>query len=496
MQTSIVTIDINNKDFIKGLKKEGFEVISLENIEELISVNSEFNLVLISIKAAKSIKEEQLEQFYFYNNRTPTAVLTTQGNEANSKIPHSFDILFESEVKYGSIYKCVNKLIAFSNLNFEIINMQERFNSESKLAHELTLRDQLLSHERGISANILSSITSAVIITDLEGNIVLLNSRAEEIIPESDRKDIIGSSYTKLPHEIKNTVDDLLTTDKLSFPTGIVRKCTVDLMVLKIYGYYLKTDNDEKNGILLLINDVTEEEEVNQLLYRSEKLATVGTMLSGIAHELRNPLSIISARVQMAQMKKDLTEESVNKVLTTVETQTDRCANIVNSLLNFTRNTATNAGYHKVTEVLDETLNYVNYQKTFDNIEVIKEYDKSRLVFGDRSRFVQIFINLITNAADAMEGSGKLVIKTAGNNDGNTLITISDNGPGIDTVIENKLFDPFFTTKEPGKGTGLGLSIVYKIVSESNGKIRFESQPGHTTFFVELPAEKERHLEL
>lgn len=490
MNTSIVTIDIKSKNLLQGLEKEGFKIIQLEQLDSLMSVCEEFSLVLLSNKIAKEIGKEGLEKYYFYNNKTPTAVLNSPDSNKTEFIPSDFDILYDTEISSGTIYKCINKLILFSKLNNEIIQLQERSNSEEKLEHELSLRDQLLSHERDISSNILSSITSGVIIVDLEGNIILLNNRAEDMIPESNRKDILGSSYKQLPIEIGNAVSDLLTTDKNSFSEDIVRKCTVGNRILKIYGYHLKTDEQEKNGILLLINDITEEEEANQLLYRSEKLATVGTMLSGIAHELRNPLSIISARVQMAKMKKEHTEESINKVLKTIETQSERCANIVNSLLNFTRNTATSSGYHKASEVMDETLNYVNYQNTFDNVEVTKNYDSSLLVYGDRSRFVQIFINLITNAVDAMEGKGTLLISISREKNGATLITVKDNGPGIDTMIENKLFDPFFTTKEPGKGTGLGLSIVYKIVTESNGKIWFESKPGETTFFIILPSEK------
>lgn len=490
MNSTIVTIDINDKMLIDGLIGEGYKIEALETIDSLMSICEGFDLVLISEKSAENIGKEEFEKYYFFNNKTPTAVLVSPGSEIVQNLPESFDILFKIEISSGVILKRINKIIIFSKLNNHIIQMEERFNSESKLAHELSLRDRLLSHERDLSANILSSITSALIIVDLDGNIILFNNRAEDLIPEVEKNDIIGSPYTILPLEIKNTVADLLTTDENVYSDDTVRKCTVGQRILKAYASHLKTDDNKKNGVLLLINDVTEEEEANQLLYRSEKLATVGTMLSGIAHELRNPLSIISARVQMAKMKKEHTEESINKVLNTIETQTERCANIVNSLLNFTRNTATTSGYHKINEVLDETLNYVNYQKTFDNIEVIKNYEQGRLVYGDRSRFVQIFINLITNAADAMDGRGKLIISTEKNKNGNTLIKVNDTGPGIDPMIENKLFDPFFTTKEPGKGTGLGLSIVYKIVTESNGKIWFESNPEGTTFLIILPSEK------
>jgi signal transduction histidine kinase len=215
-------------------------------------------------------------------------------------------------------------------------------------------------------------------------------------------------------------------------------------------------------------------------------------MLSGIAHELRNPLAIVSARTQRALDKNNYEKEWTNKTFKSIDTQTKRCASIVNNLLNFARNTATASGFHKIKDILDETLSYVNYQNIFDNITVEKKYKDDLFVYGDRSRFVQIFLNLITNAADAMEGKGELIIAAQQSPKASTLVEIKDNGPGIDEKIKEKIFDPFFTTKDPGKGTGLGLSIVYKIVEESNGKIWLSSKPGNTSFFVELPSKKER----
>jgi signal transduction histidine kinase len=213
-------------------------------------------------------------------------------------------------------------------------------------------------------------------------------------------------------------------------------------------------------------------------------------LLSGIAHELRNPLSIISARLDLVLKKKNFEKNNLIKNLNSINSQTIRCASIINSILSFIRNTATSSGYHKINEILEEVLTYVKYQDTFVEIAISKCLKNNLIVYGDRSRYIQIFLNVISNAIIAMNGCGSLTIATKYKQPSYTLIEINDTGPGIENKNERKIFDPFFTTKEPGKGTGLGLAIVYKIIQESNGKIWFKSKPGNTSFYIELPSEK------
>jgi signal transduction histidine kinase len=117
------------------------------------------------------------------------------------------------------------------------------------------------------------------------------------------------------------------------------------------------------------------------------------------------------------------------------------------------------------------------------------------VVFGDRSRFVQIFLNIILNAADAMAGRGVLRITTKGDKQSQVLVEIHDTGCGIDPAAKDRVFDPFFTTKEPGKGTGLGLAVAYKVIQDSGGEIWFTSEPGNTSFFVQLPSGKRKVYE-
>ncbi len=494
---TIVTAGIENKAFTRSLEEHGYSLISVDDIDAVLNITVPFDIMLIRGELLKEINHAVLEHLYFVNNSTPVALLFTDTTSIPATLikklqNSSLDILYDFEIEHETIYQRIDRFFINAKLNDHLTTLQEKFLMQKSLEKEISLREQILNHEREVNANIIASITAGLIIFDINGSTIVANEPVKQVL-KNVSTDIIGSSYKALlPQEMSELVENVMHEMNAEDTRPYVKKCKIADTYYEVYCYRMLNYHNQPNGILMLINDITEQESMNVLLYRSEKLATVGTMLSGIAHELRNPLAIISARIQRALTKKTYEPEWLKKSFTSIQTQASRCASIVNSLLNFTRNTATNAGYHKIAEILDETLTYVDYQNTFDNISVEKEYDKDLMAYGDRSRFVQIFLNLITNAADAMEGNGTLTIRTSLESPYSTRIEINDSGPGMSEKIRAKIFDPFFTTKEPGKGTGLGLAIVYKIVQESNGRIWCQSHPGDTSFFVELPSEKER----
>lgn len=494
---TILVVGIENKQFQKGLEERQYAVITVDSIESVLDVEEKFEFMLIRDTLLTDIEQCDFENLYFSNNSTSCAILCKNFNSFSKSLLKilkngTLDIFYDAEIKNGVIYHKIDKSIINAKLNQNFVHMQQESNKKNKLEEELNFRNQILDHEQGVNANILASIKSGLIIFDVKGTIILTNEQAKKLLYNSEA-DIFGSFYKEsLPDEfceiIKRTINE--QSDK-NFP-GIIKKIKIDDKVFDIYCYHMLNFQRKPNGILLLFNDITEQENMNILLYRSEKLATVGTMLSGIAHELRNPLSIISARIERVIAKNSYDPSWLDKIFSSIQTQTIRCSSIVSNLLDFTRNTATNTGYHKLMDIIDETLTYIDYQNIFNDIIVQKHYIDDLRVFGDRSRFVQIFLNLISNAADAMDGKGTLTIATQQSSVNTTLVEINDTGYGIETESKNKIFDPFYTTKDPGKGTGLGLSIVYKIVQESNGKIWLTSKSGDTSFFVELPSERER----
>jgi len=326
----------------------------------------------------------------------------------------------------------------------------------------------------------------------VSGKIFLINEYARRLLRLS-MGEMLGEPYRRVfPEKVSRFVENALKRAAGPWKRHEIKKITVDESVLEVVSYRMNDGAHNATGLLMLINDVTDQENTTAQLFRSEKLATVGTMLSGISHELRNPLSIISARSQMALKKTEWDREWAVKAFESIDTQVNRCAAILNSLLDYTRYKAVQQALHRVDEVLDETLTHVEYRSIFDEIRVERNYQAGLVVFGDRSRFIQIFLNVILNAADAMSGKGVLRLTTSSEETSTVLVEIHDTGCGIGVAAKDRIFDPFFTTKEPGKGAGLGLAVAYKIVQDSGGEIWCSSAPGDTSFFVRLPSGKRK----
>ncbi|MBN1998647.1 4Fe-4S binding protein [candidate division KSB1 bacterium] len=225
-----------------------------------------------------------------------------------------------------------------------------------------------------------------------------------------------------------------------------------------------------------------------QQLIQSEKMASVGQLAAGVAHELNNPLGgiMIYSSLLLDKAKRDLEEA---QDLERIVAETERCRKIVRGLLDFSRQTRMEAVVADLNKILKNTLALVARQALFIDIRVIEKLQTNLPpVFVDVGQIQQVFLNIILNAAEAMEGKGCLNVETA--LDGGEFIqaTIGDTGPGIPTDLLNKIFDPFFTTKPPGKGTGLGLAIAYGIVQKHKGDIVVASRKAvGTTFIIKLP---------
>jgi two-component system NtrC family sensor kinase len=228
-------------------------------------------------------------------------------------------------------------------------------------------------------------------------------------------------------------------------------------------------------------------ESAQRQLIQTEKMASLGQLAAGVAHELNNPLGTIMmfSRILQKELPPD---EQWQKDLTLVVQEADRAAKIVKDLLSFSRETKIKPGLINVNNIIEEAMSLLVKQSLFHNIEVHRQLDASLPdTFADPDLLKQVFLNILLNAAQAMEGKGTLTLQTlklAGEK--GIEIRIQDSGRGISEGDIPRLFDPFFTTKE--KGTGLGLSLVYSIVSKHKGAVRAESRLGEgATFIIDLP---------
>ena len=256
-------------------------------------------------------------------------------------------------------------------------------------------------------------------------------------------------------------------------------------------------DNGVMQGCEGVAKDITRIRIMAQQLVSQEKMASVGQMAAGVAHEINTPLGIILGYAQL--MKDDFQDgDECYENLKVIERQTKTCSKIVADLLKFSRQSESSHSELAINDIMEEVLSVSEHTLNIDHITVERDFQPDLpMIMGDPGKLRQVIVNLINNAHHAMETAGGTIrIRTNLRPDGDQLlIRLEDNGSGIAEEIKSKIFDPFFTTKAVGKGTGLGLSVTYGIIHDHNGTINVESpiitdkgeeRPG-TAFEIHLP---------
>jgi two-component system NtrC family sensor kinase len=261
----------------------------------------------------------------------------------------------------------------------------------------------------------------------------------------------------------------------------------------------IRLDGDAITHIITIGEDVTEWRSVQAQILQSEKLAAIGQLAAGIMHEINNPLATISACVAgiegWVREAPSSRAESILEYLEMIEREIERCSRIVDGLLDFTRPKAKTKDKVAVNGLVAEALFLLKHHPVFKRLEVIETLDPSAPVaLGNAEQLIQVLLALMLNALDAMEGGGRLTLRTARGpfRADEVVIEVEDTGVGIPRGDQSKIFEPFYTTKAPGRGTGLGLSICYGIIEQHRGRIEVDSQVGQGTIFrVHLPVHHE-----
>lgn len=244
-----------------------------------------------------------------------------------------------------------------------------------------------------------------------------------------------------------------------------------------------------ESGVVVVLREVTEERLLQERLMQSEKMASVGQLVSGVAHELNNPLTGIMGFAQLL-LTRDLDERSRHEV-ETIQGEAERAAKIVQNLLSFARRRKAEKELANLNTLLERVLELRSYDLRLKNITVDLQLDPQLPeTMADPDQIQQVFFNIVTNAEHAMleaHGQGHLTVRSSVDA-GYIRLSFADDGPGLTPENLRRVFDPFFTTKKVGEGTGLGLTIAYGIVEDHGGRMRAESSPGRgATFVVELP---------
>jgi len=360
-----------------------------------------------------------------------------------------------------------------------------------RLYHSLREKANELQELTEYNENIIESMDSGILVLNLDGKVVrwnrameglyrkkkdeVLGSRLDEIFPEAFLEALRGSLVLGRNEEIANIY-------KLHLPCHDGRALRVNVSVAPF-----KVGSGERCGTIVIVDDVTVRMGLEEQLQHSEKMASIGILAAGVAHEVNTPLTGISSYTQMLrqQIKND---DPRSALLEKIEKQTFRAAKIVNNLLNFSRSSKAEFENLDTNKVLLDVLSLLEHQLERGRIKVRKELSDLPLVRGNENRLQQVFFNLILNARDAMPKGGWLTLATRAEDDA-VVVEVRDTGHGIKPEHVRRIYDPFFTTKGIGRGTGLGLSISFGIVQEHGGAIFVESVPGQgTTFQVALPS--------
>jgi two-component system, NtrC family, sensor kinase len=401
----------------------------------------------------------------------------------------------------------------------EVNSMNELLQqSFSGLENQVLKKTEEFRYLKEYTDSILMSVPDAVVIFDPDLKVEYSNVAFENIIGKGV-KSLRGKSLLSLglyPIDPWQTLNDVLKEDfesVKSFSAGthddrpiqcytakdplapkespslqsMQRTIKLDdkIFAYKVFDLVIQEGSEKHIGLLL--RDVTEEVDLHDQLALAEKLSGLGTLTAGIAHELNNPLVSIMGFTEVILDEKD--PEKIKKYAKKVFARSKDMASVILNMSGYIRAPSTaDKKEVDINERIDAAIEIAILATYSDDIHLEKSFSSLPPIFAKSEEIQQIFLNLLTNAVQAMEGKGKLIISTQAQN-GNVMAKISDTGPGIPKKYLTKIYDPFFTTKEQGKGTGLGLNIVHQLVVKYGGHIDVTSKMGKgTTFTIMFPA--------
>jgi two-component system NtrC family sensor kinase len=362
--------------------------------------------------------------------------------------------------------------------------------------------EALRQSEENYRALFDSSVIGTFVLDAETMRVAMANQAAVEMFRLSSPQEIRGADPLAFihPEDREETLDlarkSLLEQD--SHQTRNLRAITKDGREIWISATGAKIKHEGRLAGLISFTDITEQKRQNEQLMMADRLASIGELAAGAAHELNNPLTSVIGFSQLL-IEKDIPDD-IHQDVKFIYDEAQRAANVTKNLLTFARKHTTVKHINQINNVIEDVLKLRAYEHKVNNIEVKKGLAPDLPeIMVDYFLMQQAFFNIITNAeyfmTEAHKG-GTLTITTKKKNGSTVMISIADDGPGIPQENLRRIFDPFFTTKEAGKGTGLGLSICHGIVTEHGGQIYARSQPGKgATIFVELRINGSNHVE-
>jgi len=406
------------------------------------------------------------------------------------------------ELAVAAIKAGAHDYITKSNLA-RLIPAVERELQEAEAHRARRQAEETLQEKYQIMQAVFEGTSDAIFVKDLQGRYMMINSAGARVFGKSP-EDVIGKDDTELISAASS--DHILEHDRQVLASGATHSYEETSIVSGTPRIFLSTKTPRRDhqgniiGIIGIARDITERKQAEEqfqrqrnALYQSEKLATMGQLLAGVAHELNNPLSVVMGQAallrQSVRSKRQM--ERAEKIVQAAE----RCARIVNNFLALARQRAPERHPVQVNQVAREAVELLAYPLRVDSVEVVWALaEEVPVLWADTHQLQQVVVNLVANAHQAMlevAGPRRLTVAT-GVCAGSSLVwmEVRDTGPGVAEELEAQIFEPFFTTKPPGVGTGLGLSLCQGIVEGHGGRIQLAPREGPGAVFrVELPVE-------
>ncbi len=452
---------------------------------------------------------------YLFINRLVTLPLNkiVEGFCAISQGNFDYDLKVDSEDEIGRLS---GGFVQMAKILKNSCKDMEAYNSE--LEARVQERTQRIVDTTTMLNAVTDNVTEGLMLIDKDCNVHWVNKKAVELSKGKDERELIGLKCHQLSHHFDRPCNEmgedcpLFDATDMHKPTSLLHRhlgadnevSYVQVSVVPLF--------DEKGNIWMYLHealDVTDRVKVENSvkdafeklqatqsqLVQSAKMAALGQLAGGVAHEINNPLTGVLNNIQLIKMEMDdkgCDPQTFKEILDVVEEAAMRCKRITTGLLDFSRSDKKSYQPTDLSMVVKKTIDLAGHDMKLDNIKIVSEFASNLPpILADANQLQQIFLNLINNARWAVKAKpdATISVKTyASSFDKTVNIEISDNGCGIDKEHLKRLFEPFFTTKKPGEGTGLGLSICYGIIKEHRGTVMVNSEVGlGTTFKITFP---------
>jgi PAS domain S-box-containing protein len=341
-----------------------------------------------------------------------------------------------------------------------------------------------------------------ILVIDRQGKFLDINQAGLASLGYDSKEELIGKShFTEVflaPGQPERLLENIAAGNIRKDLECEVRKRDGETLTWLFSFTVNRKENGEVIGFEGIAKDITERKKMAQQLLQTDRLASLGQLSAGVAHEVNNPLGMILGYTQLL-LRNEPKDTQNFEDLKIIEKHARNCKTIVEDLLKFARSSETQKGLLDMNELVGEIISVVEHQFKLDNVTIECQLDTSApRLFADGEKLKQVFMNLLMNARQAIADGGRIEVATFYDSSHNEVrITVADSGSGIAAEIQDKIFDPFFTTKPTGQGTGLGLSVSYGIIKDHQGDITVESVPGRGSIFtVRLPIVQEGQEEV